>query len=363
MGLNNLRKFVNTLEIRMIKYFASQRVVDSQLRTIGMEFFHRRAEENHYIQQSVDGGRETNALLGSYFLGLPCDQPHDIKKKFINFPANLITRGIPCHYPNTAFVIEILESAIPEKKLGSAITKLKADGFLFAIDDFTLDDGLGWFIKYVDIVKVCFKKNNRLDCKHIARTMDRTKCKLIAEKIESVEDFKIAKEAGYHYFQGYLFGKPVLNKIIDIPVLAATRADIDQFAIDCNIKIKKVEDLIARDIGFFIKFIRFIKMHVQCHDIHIRTIKQGLYYLGEDRIKKMIELIIAVKEHKETNIRDNPIAYEVNTADIIPNRSDLSLDEYLSMGLHYVETQYGINREEFMESLFLSERQKAVFRG
>jgi c-di-GMP-related signal transduction protein len=46
--------------------------------------------------------------------------------------------------------------------------------------------------------------------------------KLLAEKIETAEEFRFCREAGFDYFQGYYFSKPKLFSATEEEVSAGT---------------------------------------------------------------------------------------------------------------------------------------------
>lgn len=124
-------------------------------------------------------------------------------------------------------VLEVTETAlitqIDEASINLRI--LRDMGFLVALDDF----GSGYSsVRYlasmpVDIVKFDISlirsladQSQKTIVKHLASMISETGHKLVAEGIETEELLKKVTELNFAYGQGYLFGKPVRQPVIDL---------------------------------------------------------------------------------------------------------------------------------------------------
>ena len=116
--------------------------------------------------------------------------------------------------------------------------------------------------------------------------------KILAEKIETQEDYKLAFDMGFDYFQGYFFAKPTMIKQNDIDynygLVVAIYAEIMKNSPD----IKAISGLFELDAALAYKLLRLINSGVFPIQSQISSLKQALVYLGHERLKKFVSLIV-----------------------------------------------------------------------
>jgi len=122
--------------------------------------------------------------------------------------------------PTTNVVFEITERKAVEDimQVVSFVSKLKDEGFRFAIDDFGSGYSSFYYLKYlpVDFLKIDgeFIKSlpnspkDRIFIEGIVSVAKKMGIKTLAEFIENEEVLKVVKDLGIDYAQGYYFGKP-----------------------------------------------------------------------------------------------------------------------------------------------------------
>ena len=88
----------------------------------------------------------------------------------------------------------------------AALREHHDQGYRFALDDFTFDEQMRPFLPYCDFVKIDMRQVERGSLKSRVATMKKTK--LLAEKVETREEYDFCKQAGFDYFQDYFFCKP-----------------------------------------------------------------------------------------------------------------------------------------------------------
>ena len=105
--------------------------------------------------------------------------------------------------PSTLAVAEVLESVPPDDLVVAALQRLKQAGYLIALDDFAVDDPRTPLTEIADILKVDIRQTSLEDAAAIAKKHGPWRCRLLAEKVETREEFAATKAAGFVYFQGY----------------------------------------------------------------------------------------------------------------------------------------------------------------
>ncbi|MCG7588861.1 MULTISPECIES: EAL domain-containing protein [unclassified Halomonas] len=107
--------------------------------------------------------------------------------------------------PQSQIVIEILEDTEVNDVLLSALRKLKHQGYTLALDDFELTDANRALLALADIVK--FDISTGLPTALIQR-LYKEGYTLLAERVETYEEFEKCKALGFSLFQGYFYQRP-----------------------------------------------------------------------------------------------------------------------------------------------------------
>jgi len=107
------------------------------------------------------------------------------------------------------FVLEVLEHVRLDSSALERIAALRRAGFQIALDDVAgCSDSLRAALPYVDIVKIDMMQVDRAALPALAATLSAAGKTLVAEKVETRDDFRIAHELGFDLFQGYFFARP-----------------------------------------------------------------------------------------------------------------------------------------------------------
>jgi c-di-GMP-related signal transduction protein len=106
--------------------------------------------------------------------------------------------------PSTLAVVEVLESVPSDDLVMAALQRLKQAGYVIALDDFTLNDHRAPLTDFADILKVDLRQTSMDEGASIGRKYGPWRCRLVAEKVETREEFSAAKAAGFVYFSRLL---------------------------------------------------------------------------------------------------------------------------------------------------------------
>ncbi len=136
---------------------------------------------------------------------------------FINADKAFILSDFIMMLPKDRFVIEILESVEVDDTLCKRVGELERAGYRFALDDAVLDETFfkmyGALLPYMDIVKIDIRENRIEQVKKATDELKRhyPDLLLLAEKVETREEYHRYTDVGCSLFQGYFFAKPQIS--------------------------------------------------------------------------------------------------------------------------------------------------------
>lgn len=242
--------------------------------------------------QKVGGERATTSLLSSAFLTEGIERISSNKPCFINFTEELLLGNVIENFPKTKIVIEILEDVPPTPEIIAACKHLKKEGYILALDDFVFDRKLIPLIEVADIIKFDFILTP-VDTIHKAlHYLGQYDIKLLAEKVETHEEFIKAVKLGFTYFQGYFFAKP---EVMHIRELGTSHAHLLRLVAEINrrdISIKKLSQIITEDVSLSYKLLRYVNSAYFYLIKQVESITHAITYLGEDEIRRFVTLVV-----------------------------------------------------------------------
>lgn len=167
-----------------------------------------RAGAHNYAEVS-DDAKATAQVVARTIGGIGVSAVLGHHRGFVNIGRDLLFDDIVHLMPADRFVLEILETVAFDARLVRRLAELRRAGFQVALDDVSeLSEGLLSVLPYTDMVKIDFLVTPRASLPALAAAVHAAGKTLIAEKVETREDFALASELGFDLFQGYFFARP-----------------------------------------------------------------------------------------------------------------------------------------------------------
>lgn len=275
-------------------YVARQPILNAKRHTLGYELLFRDGEENAFPAH-VDADRATYRLIVENFLSIGINPEIEQSRCFINFPHNSLLRRLPLILPKDKVVIEVLETCQPNDELFAAIQDIYSKGYLIALDDFVYSPEWERFLPYVHIIKLDIMAIGlEAACNTVKEQLAKgSRKRFLAERVETEQEFRITREAGFRFFQGYFFSKPEMIKQRYVSPKHMIAMQLFQEVCRPNVDFNKVESLVAKDVALSYKLLRFVNSMTDRIAIPISSFRQALVYLGQDRLKIFVSLAAA----------------------------------------------------------------------
>ncbi|TMP82900.1 EAL domain-containing protein [Pseudoalteromonas phenolica] len=285
----------------MYFYAARQPIFDQHKQLMGYELLFRDGVDN--VFPNIDGDEATSKLIEGSQFNFGLEDLTDSKPAYINFTLDTILKGYPTMLPSEQVVIEILETVQPGKRLLAAVQELKNKGYTLALDDYKHQKVWRHFYPYIDQIKVDLLITSD---EEIAELIEATKefesIKLVAEKVETNEQFEKAVALGFSYFQGYFFAKPEMVKSKSLPPSEMALAELLYETSVVDVDIKKITSVFERDVNLSYKLLRYSNSAAFKRRAEINTIKQAVIVLGNQELKKFLSLLFAAQVSSEKPI-------------------------------------------------------------
>jgi EAL and modified HD-GYP domain-containing signal transduction protein len=270
-------------------FVARQPIFNNRQQVFAYELLFRHGLENYY--NGTDGDLATARVITDSFMLFGIEALTGGKPAFINFTANMLKNEIPTIFPPELVGVEILEEIMPDDEILYACQKLKNSRYLLILDDFVLTKERAPLAEMADIIKVDFLASSKKERAALAEKYAGSRIKLLAEKLETINDFQEALELGYSYFQGYFFSRPHIVSSKDIPSHRLTYLRILQELYSTEPDFEQITRIVSTDLSLSYKLLRLVNSAVFGFRSRINSIKQALVILGLQKIQKWITLL------------------------------------------------------------------------
>ncbi|VAX00311.1 Predicted signal transduction protein [hydrothermal vent metagenome] len=212
-------------------FIARQPIYNDKLDVHGYELLFRASDSGH--AEFTDGEQATSQRLINALMEIGLPRLVGNHPAFINLTERFIIEGLPNAMAPEQVVLEVLEDVLPGSKLLTALQDLKQDGYTIALDDFEYDDSKRPLVALADLIK-----GERTPSCHI----------LILRLLARIQDPEI--------------------------------------------EFRELADLIAQDISFSYRILRYINSAQFSYSRKVESIQSAATMIGLQRIKIWLTILV-----------------------------------------------------------------------
>ncbi len=116
--------------------------------------------------------------------------------------------------------------------------------------------------------------------------------KLVAERVETPEQFKNYLDAGFHYFQGYYFARP---QTISAKVINPAHANVLQLMnlVSRQAEVPEIDEVLKRDPALAFKLLRYINSSGFGLMSEVTSFRHAVVILGYKKLFRWLALLLA----------------------------------------------------------------------
>ena len=259
----------------------------------------------------TDGAAATAAVI-SHASQLGLDKVIGDRIAFVNIDEVVLMSDFVRFLPYDKVILEILETVRATPDVVNRVKELKDAGFRFALDDVISDSADVRALRdLVDVIKIDVKGVEQDRLANLTRRLNGPGQKLLAEKVETVEEFQHCLDLGFDYFQGYYFARPVIltgkkinpSELVVLRLLELLRSDAEDAEIERSVK---------RDPVLAMNLLRLVNTPVSGPHRHVDSLGEALTVMGRERLQRWLEILMYAKPGAHIDM-DSPLLQMATT--------------------------------------------------
>jgi EAL and modified HD-GYP domain-containing signal transduction protein len=269
-------------------FVARQPIFDRNRRVWAYELLFRSSA----TQTGFDGTEASSAtrqVISNGMLSIGFDKLLRGKLACVNFGRDMLLQDLYSSLPPERTVIELTEDVEPDTDVLAAVRVMRKQGYRIALDDFRPGPQMDPLIELANLIKVEMS-TPKAQQEVMLREFHARGIQMLAEKVENDADFRWALRAGYDYFQGHFFARPVVMQGKQIPAVKLHCLRLIQEAHRSELDFTRLTSLISQDVSFSYKLMRYANSARFGRESKIHSIRRALVVLGEYGIRKWIAI-------------------------------------------------------------------------
>lgn len=344
------------------RYVARQPILTRDEQVFGYELLFRDGVENCFRGVDLNAAARTT-VDNSMLIGF--DVLCGGRRAFINCTREVLLKDYITLLPSGLTVVEVLEDVEPDDLIIAACQRLKAAGYQIALDDFVCGDPREPLTDLADIIKVDMRLTTSGQRADMVQRYGPWRSRLLAEKVETREEFIEVRNMGFVYFQGYFFQKPEILTTRGIPENRFNYVRMLQAVSKPELDEREIEDVIKSEASLCYRLLRYLNSAVFGLSNEIHSVRHALSMLGERETRRWIRLVatLGAGQGKSTELVTSALVRarfcELLSPRVQHGESDLFLMGLLSL----MDAILELPMQEILTKLPLDQETKAVLRG
>lgn len=218
----------------------------------------------------------------------------DGRRAFVNCTRETLIKGLVRLLPAAATVVEILETVPADSEVISACRNLKEQGYMIALDDYVTGDHREPLAEMADIIKVEMQLTSEKQRDALMERFGCRRCRMLAEKVETYEEFARARDHGFVYFQGFFFRRPEMITTHDLPANRLNYLRMRQEVSRADLDVLALEKLVKAEASVCYRLLRYLNSAAFGFTKEIHSVRHALSLLGEGDLRRWVRLVAAV---------------------------------------------------------------------
>lgn len=267
--------------------FARQPVFDARLDVWGFELLYRQGLASTQAEfANLDAA--TLVVVAGAFLWQPTDMPAN-QKILVNFSPGTILDKAPYALPASRTVIQVDGTARLNEPVLTALTALKADGYMLAVDGYQAELLTTPLLALADLAIIDVLDQERDTLAALMAGLGTVTP--MAKRVENEAVFAMAKELGFRLFQGYFFQQPQVvagkrlasNELARLKLLRLTQSDQPD--------TKALSEAIRSDVSLSYRLLAYLNSPLHNQRLSGLSVERAIMVLGWKQLRNWLRVI------------------------------------------------------------------------
>ena len=278
-------------------YLGRQPIFNGDLKPVAYELLYRSGNVDFADRNDA---RASASVLINAFLEMGVSRVIGKARAFIHVTPEILDDDLLRLFDPAQLVLQLMPDAVLDDAMLDKLDQLRAAGYGISLDDLLVHEGTQPLIERAHFVKVDLAAVPAEELEEHVALLRQYPVAIVAEKVESHEQFAQCQALGFDLYQGYFFARP---KIVAGRTLAEDRLSVMQLLATLHnpqTELADVQSVIERSVSLSYRLLRYANSAAFNLPRQISSIAQATVVLGQRRLRDMATLLAL------TGISDKP---------------------------------------------------------
>jgi c-di-GMP phosphodiesterase len=270
-----------------LRYVARQPILDASGRVHAYDLNFRNAPEVIF-RRDPEVAMET-MLDNEVLFGL--ERLSNAQPAFVGCTGEALADELVLVLTPSLTILGVPANLEPTPRLVDACRTLKARGFRLSLDDFAWHEDLQPLMERADYIRMDFRLFGDAERKQLNQR-DLGSIAMVAQKVETQDDYRQARDLGFVLFQGEYFCHPTILKQRKIPSNRIYHFEIVRELYRDPLDIRKVSELVRSDASLMYRLLRLVNSPIYGLYQEVRSIETAIRFLGETAFRRVVSVAV-----------------------------------------------------------------------
>ena len=315
-------------------YVGRQPIYNKNLTVFGYELLFRSGTKNAAAVDPFSADGATSTTIINTFLEIGLERLVGNKYAFINLTEQFLLEEDSLPISPKQVILEVLEDIPVTSKLISAVERLSNKGFIIALDDYIYNPSHKPLVKMVDIIKIDIMQLSKVQIIQHVKKLKEFGTKLLAEKIETIDEYEFCRKLGFDYYQGYFLSKPRIIRSKALPTNKVAVLNLLAILQNPNSDIDELEEAISFDVSISYRILKLINSSFFSFSREVDSVKQAIVILGRNQLSSWASMIALSKMDDRPSEMIHLAMTRGKMCEILAEKSGLKpLESFFTVGL------------------------------
>jgi c-di-GMP-related signal transduction protein len=272
-------------------FVGRQPIYNANLGVYGYELLFRSGQQNAAVMKNITADGATSTTIINSFLEIGLEKLVGKRLAFINLTEQFLLDENALPFFHEQVVLEVLEDIPINEPLIEAVKQLKSRGFTIALDDYIYNPSHKPLVELADIIKIDIMQLDQRELIQHVKILKNYPAKLLAEKIETMEEFEFCLKLGFDFFQGYFLSKPRIVKSESLPTNKLAVLNLLSVLQNPDSDMEELEEAISFDVSMSYKILKLINSAFFNLTRKIESIRQAIVIIGRNQLRSWASMM------------------------------------------------------------------------
>ncbi len=274
-------------------YIARQAIFDRKSQAFGYELLFRDSDNNEFPE--IDPDVATSKMIIQNHIHGDIETISLGKLAFINFTEKTLVNKYPLMFNTQSIVIELVGHEKPTKNMVKVLEYYHEKGYKIALTEYDLKPHWEILYPFIHYIKINIEEINPKRLPVIVKTLRPFNIKIIAEKVETRNQYQSLVEVGFDYFQGFYYHVPEIVEGKTLSPIKTQMLELMSETFNSPLVYDKIAEIISHDVNLTISLLKMVNNVATGTRVEITSLKQAAAYLGEEKLKQFVSILALSK--------------------------------------------------------------------